>query len=130
MLLLGFLLSAVACERNGPLTPDVPLIREVVLAPGEAAEIGEVSLSVRFTGVSEDSRCPAGTFCVWAGDGVVQIDVDPQRGVRAAYTLHTGDTRPARHGDVTIELVELAPYPVRQRTIQPAEYRARLRIIR
>jgi hypothetical protein len=38
--------------------------------------------------------------------------------------------QPARYGDLTIALVELAPYPFSSRTIEPDEYRATLRVTR
>jgi hypothetical protein len=38
--------------------------------------------------------------------------------------------RPVKHGDLTIELVQLSPYPFSSRTIQPDEYRATLRVTR
>jgi hypothetical protein len=44
------------------------------------------------------------------------------------YELHTGDPRTVRHGMFEIALIELAPYPVTSRTIEPGEYRATFRV--
>jgi hypothetical protein len=44
--------------------------------------------------------------------------------------VHTGDLKPVTHDDLTIHLVELAPYPFSSRTIAPNEYRATLRVTR
>ena len=44
--------------------------------------------------------------------------------------LHTGDMRPVRHGDLTIALVELQPYPFSARPTEPAEYRATFHVTR
>jgi hypothetical protein len=41
---------------------------------------------------------------------------------------HTGDGRPVVYGRFTIALLELAPYPFSARPIDPADYRARLRV--
>ena len=46
------------------------------------------------------------------------------------YQLHTGPMQPIRHDDVTIELVQLDPYPFSGRPIEPADYRATLRVVR
>jgi hypothetical protein len=58
----------------------------------------------------------------------VKIEVIPTRGDRQSYVLHTGDLRPVTHGDLTIGLVELSPYPFASRPIDPADYRAKLGI--
>jgi hypothetical protein len=104
--------------------------REVVLAPGQSATVSEAAITLRFEGVSGDSRCPANATCITGGDALVQIEVVPTAGRRQNYTLHTGDMRPVAHGDLTIELVELSPYPFSSTPITPGDYRARLRLSR
>jgi hypothetical protein len=102
----------------------------MVLAPGQAASVPEAGVTLRFDGVSGDSRCPADAMCIQGGDALVQIVVLPTRGASQAYALHTGDMRPVSHEDLTIALVELSPYPFSSRPIQPADYRATLRVTR
>ena len=86
-------------------------------------------MSVRFDGVSGDSRCPADAMCIQGGDAIVRIAVI-QRGGSQAYALHTGDMRPIAHDDLEIGLVDLSPYPFSTRPILPADYRATLRVTR
>ncbi len=128
--LAACLLCVTACSRNSITAPDAPFERQVVLAPGEAAAVPEASLVVRFDGVLGDSRCPADALCITGGDAIVRIVVAPDRGSRATYDLHTGDLRPARHDTLSIELVDLSPYPFSTRQINPADYRATLRLRR
>ena len=123
------LLAMTACSDESPATPS-PVSREVVLAPGQAVAVGEAGITLRFDGVSGDSRCPGDAICITGGDALVQIAVIPTRGGAQAYDLHTGDMRPVTHADLTITLVELAPYPFSSRPIQPADYRATLRVSR
>jgi hypothetical protein len=126
------LLTAVtlaACSDKGPTTPS-PVAREVVLAPGQTASIGEASISIRFQGVTGDSRCPGDAICITGGDAQVNIEVIPARGDRQPYVLHTGDMRPVNHADLTIGLKELSPYPFVTRPIRPDDYRAKLTITR
>jgi hypothetical protein len=66
-------------------------------------------------------------MCVLGGDAVVQITLLQGLG-SAEYGLHTGDLRPVRHGDLTIALEQLQPYPFSAHPIAPDEYRATLRI--
>jgi hypothetical protein len=119
----------MAACGSSPSAPS-PVDQSVTLAPGQAAIVEGTSLSLRFDGVSGDSRCPADAICITGGDAQVQIAVTPSAGARRDYTLHTGDMRPVKHDDLTIALVELSPYPFSARPIQPSDYRATLRLTR
>ena len=44
-----------------------PLGQEFALSIGQVVFIQDEELSVRFTSVTEDSRCPRGATCVWEG---------------------------------------------------------------
>jgi hypothetical protein len=123
------LLVVMASCTKGPTTP-AAVDRTVVLAPGQSVNIIEASITLRFERVSGDSRCPADAICIQGGDALVRIEVIPSRGARRTHELHTGDMRPVIHDDLTIGLVELAPYPFSSRTIQPDEYQATLRVTR
>lgn len=123
------LLVVTACSAKSPSAP-APVARDVVLAPGQVATIREAAIAVRFEGVSGDSRCPADAFCIQGGDALVRIAVVPASGTSQAYTLHTGDMRPVTHGDLTIALVQLVPYPFSTGPIDPADYRATIRVSR
>jgi len=92
--------------------------------------VTEADITLRFDGVSGDSRCPGDAICIQGGDALVQIAVLPRRGTARSYDLHTGDMRPVAHEDLTIALVELSPYPFSSRPIQPSDYRATLRVSR
>lgn len=131
---VGLVLLAIAtlsaCSDKTPTTPS-PVSKEVTLAPGQTASVDEASISIRFEGVSGDSRCPGDAICITGGDALVKIDVIPVRGNPTPYTLHTGDMRPVNHGDLTIGLVELAPYPFGSLPpIKPSDYRVKLNITR
>jgi hypothetical protein len=123
------LLAMTACSDESPAAPS-PIDRQVTLAPGQTTAVEGASLTVRFEGVSGDSRCPIDAICITGGDAQVHIIVAPVAGVRQNYTLHTGDMRPVTHGDLTVALVDLTPYPYSARPIQPSEYRVTLRLTR
>jgi hypothetical protein len=126
---LSFCLVALAACGSRPTAPS-PVDQSVTLAPGQVATVEGTSLSLRFDGVTGDSRCPADAICITGGDAQVHIAVAPSAGARRDYTLHTGDMRPVKHDDLTIALVELSPYPFSARPIQPSDYRATLRLTR
>jgi hypothetical protein len=112
-----------------PSAPTARLNQDFVLAPGESARITGADVSIRFVGVQGDSRCPADALCIQGGDAIVRIEVLSSAAAKA-YDLHTGNMRPALHEDLTIALVELAPYPFSSRPTQPGDYRAKLRVTR
>ena len=119
--------AVVAGCGGGPAGPTVSIGSRFVLAPGEVAMVGDSGLQVRFDRVLGDSRCPADAICIQGGDAIVRIELFSRRGMQV-YELHTGNMQPVEHDGVTIELLELSPYPFSSRTIQPDEYRATLRI--
>jgi hypothetical protein len=124
-------IAFVLVAPGGCLTvtsPTSPVDREVVLAPAQSLVIEGAGLAIRFDGVDGDSRCPADALCVLGGDAIVRIVVTDRR--TTPYDLHTGDMRPVTHGDFSIALVRLEPYPFSARPIDPAEYRVTLRVTR
>lgn len=98
---------------------------EFTLAPGATASVKSAGFKVRFVAVSEDSRCPRDTTCVWAGEVKAQIDI-----VRISETLQVeiaeGDSTIA--GDYRVTLVRVEPVPVSAAKIAPQGYRATLRM--
>jgi hypothetical protein len=121
-------LGALGCDES-PTAPTIPLNREFELGLGQSAVIEDVSLSVRFNGVSNDSRCPADVVCILGGDALVHVTATSRQSTRD-YELHTGDMRPVQHESVTIALVQLQPYPFSSRTIAPGDYRVTLKVTR
>jgi len=125
---VGLLLTmAIACSPSGPTAR---LDENFVLAPGESARVIGADVSIRFMGVQGDSRCPADAVCIQGGDAIVRVEVLPSTGGAKTYDLHTATSQPVRHGDVSIALVELTPYPFASRPTQPGDYRATLRVTR
>jgi hypothetical protein len=126
--LLCCLLVVTACDERS-IGPTIPLNTEFTLAPGQSTAIDGASMSIRFNGVSGDSRCPADAFCIQGGSADVRITAASDRS-SGEYTLKTGDMRAVQHDDVTVALVQLAPYPFSSRTIASDEYRATLKATR
>jgi hypothetical protein len=122
------LLTAVAAACTGA-GPSVPINQEFILAPGESTHVSGADIRLHFDRVTGDSRCPADAFCIQGGDAIVLIAVSSAWQQRR-YELHTGDMQPVRHDDLTIELIQLSPYPFSAQPIQPGDYRATLRVRR
>ncbi|HEX8493949.1 MAG TPA: hypothetical protein VF658_13975 [Pyrinomonadaceae bacterium] len=85
--------------------------REFKLRVGERVVIKEAGLNITFSAVAEDSRCPEGVNCIWAGNGRIVVKVSKGR-KRADVQLNTGvEPRQGRFSEYDIKLVALNPYP-------------------
>ncbi|WP_299177649.1 hypothetical protein [uncultured Chryseobacterium sp.] len=92
----------------------------IYLREGENKFLKEYEMNVTFKGVSEDSRCPKGVNCIWAGAAVAQVEV---MGIATrpvimnlATTEYPGRNyhQSANFNGYTISLAELTPYPTAQ----------------
>jgi hypothetical protein len=99
-----------------------------VLAPGQSHHFASGDLTFTFESVHEDSRCPAGVSCIWAGDAHVRLRVTSQSAPPSTYTLHTNDRfdQETFHGDIRVRLVALTPEPTRDGPPKPDQYRVTL----
>jgi hypothetical protein len=95
---------------------------EFVLRIGERVFVQDANLRLEFQDVTEDSRCPEGAFCVWAGNARILLAVN-QTKVALNTTL---EPKQAIVGNYVIRLNSLSPYPVIDRRIQREEYIAAL----
>jgi hypothetical protein len=136
---LGFAVAltyGAACRTNGgppdvPSSPQTPpAARELHLAAGETATVD--GLTVKFTGVSADSRCPQGVQCFWEGDAVVELAVAEPPTPGSALELHTAGRYPREgtYGRYRIELMVLTPQPKEGEGVPPDAYRVTVRISR
>jgi hypothetical protein len=130
-----------ACRSNGeradsPAVPSAPapaaspqaapVSREVVLAPGESSRVD--GLTLKFDGVSADSRCPVGVQCFWEGDAVVTVSVSEPSRAASNLELHTSGRYPREgtYGRYRVRLVSLVPQPREDGGVPAGEYRATL----
>lgn len=119
--------TAAACDES-PTGPTVSVDARFTLAPGETASVQGHGISLRFEGVTGDSRCPAGVLCITGGDAVVKVVASGDSGT-LSLDLRTGDSPRASvtYGNVKVTLLELTPYPFSsQPAIKPGDYRATL----
>jgi hypothetical protein len=99
--------------------PDHPI------APGlEYARLGQVVTvggpQVTPLAVLEDSRCPAGVQCVWAGRVRLSVRIGVARG---ATVREITAGMPLAVADGALTLVDVQPPPRRDKPIAPEDYR-------
>jgi hypothetical protein len=114
---------AGACTSS----PTAPGGTSLTLAPGQSQSVS--SLSVRFIGVTIDTRCPGDAICIQAGDAHIALEAAVASTRRAfELQLHNPLNRETEIRGFTIELVELAPYPFASMPHRPEDYRVTLKI--
>lgn len=127
----ALLASVVGCATAGRGTGvRAPLDEPFRLAAGQTAAIAGERLTVGFTGVDSDSRCPANVQCIRAGEARVRLALRAAGGRSDDVVLATqgAEPRSASFGAYDVYLVALDPQP---RTDVPRpQYVATLRVSR
>ena len=73
----------------------------------------------------QDSRCPDGVTCIWAGEAEVTIlawDEDEKMQHRLILTLDDQKTNRGRTGKFTVQLFAVNPYPRAEQTAAREDY--------
>jgi hypothetical protein len=109
--------------------------REFKIRAGRTVTFARENLRLRFVRVAQDSRCPTGVDCVWAGNAEVLVEVGAnKRRVGETLRLNTNASpeRPAEgnYRGHTVKLIGLSPYPRAARKIRQGEYTAALLVVR
>lgn len=130
LMLISFLLFSITGGANGSVSQKrVHVQREFVLRAGNEVLVTEAKLTVKFKEMVEDSRCPEGLDCIWAGNGKISLTVTRSKHKPVSFELNT-TTEPTcfTYENYVITLVKLAPYPKKDITIRPQEYVATLKV--
>lgn len=88
------------------------------LTVGETAHFQDVSLTL--LGVSNESRCPAGVQCIWAGTVKANVRIISGMGT-STQTIELGKS--ATTEAEKIEVTAVNPYPAKGKQIAQQEYR-------
>lgn len=84
---------------------------------GENKFLKEYQMNVTFKGISEDSRCPKGVNCIWAGVAVAQVEVMGTATRPMTLELASLDNKgrnykkSSQFNGYTISLADVQPYP-------------------
>lgn len=120
--------GATACAQNAPTAPDSLAL---ALSPGvEQPLFGSVA-TIGLSRVENESRCPSGVQCVWAGNAAVIAGLRFGKGPTTPYTLNTNvQPRLITVSGYQIRLDSLSPYPRADRPTTPADYRAYVTVLK
>lgn len=126
--LSGLLLFWGACA-SAPATlagaADPGFGEPFTLKPGASAHVAGSQVTVGFTSVTADSRCPEDVQCIQAGDATVGVWLSVSGKTREDVRMTTGPRdNPVTVGGYTLSLRGLTPVPSTRRAIRAADYRA------
>lgn len=135
------LLALFSCQPEGPVggdgsSPSGRQLGDTLLVDvgyGSEVTIKQQPLVVGFTEVLEESRCPEGVDCLWAGNAKIQISLQTpplERMTMAELNTNTQFPVSVEYDGREITLVELRPYPIYKVVINPYQYIATLRIVK
>lgn len=103
--------------------------KEFAIKAGEQLKVEGSDFQVKFVGVPQDSRCPTGVNCVWAGNAEVVLNLSYDK-CTTNITLNTNDSpqtkQEERAGDFRVKLIKLDPYPHSDKKIAASDYVATL----
>jgi len=87
-------------------------------------------LKIKFLEVVEDSRCPDGAQCIWAGNAKIKVLIDNGT-TKQEFVMNTNEgPRGDSFSGWAIYLEELSPTPKTGPTIDPQLYKAKFKIVR
>ena len=79
---------------------------------GKQKKFSRSKISVKFVSLVEDSRCPEGTNCVWAGNAKIKVFVSRGNGEGETFEMNTNlGAKGATFGEYAIYLTDLTPTP-------------------
>ncbi len=82
------------------------------LALTRRATIADGGLTLVFAGVKEDSRCPRGVQCIWAGRVSITVNASKPGAAPKSLTLTLPKPATADYAGYTVTLIALEPRPV------------------
>jgi hypothetical protein len=126
LFLIVIVLSGLGCNRSGSIEAD--LNKEFSLSVGQQAYIKGEDLELRFIDVLEDSRCPKGVECFWAGRASCEVGLTLAGSSYNMILSETGltDTYFRSKAQGYEFTYHLTPYPEAEKEIAKDEYRLHL----
>lgn len=128
---LGALALMAACGAQSDLQtdPSTSVVGDTTffrLPIGTTGAVGD--LSIQFTAVDEDSRCPAGVQCVWEGNAELRLTLTDGTGSVVARVNSAVEPRVIDASGYSISYRDLSPHPVSDQPFDSSDYAAELAV--
>ena len=125
------LFTLLSFAQDSASNKKVDLGEEFKIKNGQGVVVRGENLRIRFRSVSNDSRCPNGATCIWAGNGEVVIEVARKNKKQVVATLNTlSEPKEIVYKGFKVKLVGLSPYPKIDEPIDPKNYEATMVVMK
>jgi len=129
-----FTISFFACDTKKAQQDDgnystVKFDSPFKMTQKKGVEFENDDLKILFDKITEESRCPEGTTCVWEGQVKVQLTVKTKGGSQQVEIIRKGKQKEnvmEKVGNHTIYLMAVNPYPKSGEKISQEDYRISL----
>lgn len=125
-IVIALIVAVLGCSKE---LRELPLNESVGLDYGRLYRNPDYNLGIVLDSVTQDSRCPVGVECFWAGNAAARFIFIVDNNT----TKFSLNTTPPFQRDTTIagfkiELLGLKPYPEYQHPIKQEDYIAEIKI--
>lgn len=123
-----FLVIADGCAREAPET-EVKLDQAFVMEIGQMVGVTGEDFEITFEDITEDSRCPKGVVCVWAGQVSALLLVSTGEGSEKLTLTESGSSgvNTVAYRQYRISY-QVTPYPEAGKQIARRDYRLQLTV--
>lgn len=129
IILLGIFLAGYVLAGCGEGQASASLGDKFGLKIGETANVASENLTLKFEKVLNDSRCPDGAMCIWAGQAqaLVTIELNGKKEQITLTQMGSSDSTIQNYAQYKISF-NVTPYPKLNQTISNSDYRLNLTI--
>ena len=117
---LAVMFSLAGCQaQSKPESPPAPMPGSVVLGFGDEVTVASAT-QLRFVRVVNDSRCPKGVQCVWAGEVKIEFELTSPSG-KTRFELASSRSPGTAVGLMQFELKDYGACPPGSNRLADAE---------
>ena len=126
-----------AANNQTPVVNTIPSKNEgkiIYFNEGENKFLPEFQMNVTFKNIAEDSRCPQGTQCVWAGVAVANVELMSTTSRPMTFQFSTTEVKGKDYhktqsfNGYTISLKEITPNPTSENSAKSLSRKYRIGI--
>ena len=126
-----FLALILTLVFGSVITADAQTDSTIKVRVGKQKKFSRSKVNVKFVSLVEDSRCPEGVNCVWAGNAKIKVFVSRGNGEGETFEMNTNlGAKGATFGEYAINLTDLTPTPKENVRLNRNSYTATFTIAR
>ena len=125
-----FLMMILTLVFGSALTVSAKDDAPIKVRVGKQKKFSRSKINVKFVSLMEDSRCPEGVNCVWAGNAKIKVIISQGSGAGETFEINTNlGAKGATFDSYAVNLVSLTPTPKADSKIKNEDYTATFSIV-